>query len=180
MDAFIGEIRIFAGNFAPVGWLFCQGQLLPISEYETLYSLIGTTYGGDGQTTFALPNQSGRLVASQGQLPGGSNYQMGQLLGVENVLLNGNQLPTHTHPLAATIGVTLDGPAVADPTNNYFGASGALAYVADLGENPGSLVNGTVTGRSSVAGAGQQHANIQPVLALNYIICTAGVYPSPS
>jgi microcystin-dependent protein len=179
MTAYIGEIRIFAGNFAPVGWLFCQGQLLPIREYEALYALIGTTYGGDGSTTFALPNQTGRLVVGQGQLPGGSNYQMGQMLGAENVQLTGNHLPTHGHPMAATIGVPETGTAQTDPTNAYFGNGGGLAYTSALGTNPGKLASEAVRGNSSVAGGSQPHSNIQPVQAINYIISMSGVYPSP-
>src|SRR6476646_1275144 len=98
-DPYIGEIRIFAGNFAPVGWLFCQGQLLPISEYDVLFNLIGTTYGGDGQETFALPNLQSRLPVHQG-----SGYVLGQVGGAETVTLNGNQNPIHTHqPLAAAV-----------------------------------------------------------------------------
>ena len=178
MTAYIGEIRIFAGNFAPVGWLFCKGQLLQINEYDALYALIGTTYGGDGSTTFALPNQAARLVVSQGQLPGGSNYQMGQMFGLENVQVGGNQLPTHGHPMAATIGVPDSGNTQTEPMNVYFGSGGGLAYASELGANPGTLSRIAVNGTSSMVGDGQPHYNIQPVQAINYIISTTGVYPS--
>lgn len=178
MTPYIGEIRIFGGNFAPVGWLFCKGQLLPINEYDTLYALIGTTYGGDGVTTFALPNMSSRLVAGQGQLPGGANYLMGQTLGTETVTLNSNQLPVHTHALLATVGVPESGTVSNDPTGNYFGFGGASAYTTALGDNPGTLAANSVVGQVGAAGGGQNHANIQPVLAINYIIATQGIYPS--
>jgi microcystin-dependent protein len=178
MTAYIGEVRIFGGNFAPVGWLLCQGQILQIAEYEALYSLLGTTYGGDGVTTFALPDLRSRLVAGQGQLPGGSNYLMGQKLGTETVTLNSSQLPVHNHALTATIGVPESGTAKNDPTGIYFGFGGANAYTTALGTNPGTLAPNSVVGQAGAAGGGQSHANIQPVLALNYIISTEGVYPS--
>ena len=180
MDPYTGEIRIFAGTFAPVNWLFCQGQLLPIEPYQALYSLFGTTYGGDGQTTFALPSLSGRVVVGQGQLPGGSNYPMAQQFGAESVALNGNHLPAHAHPFTGTLGVASESPAwaQANPTGHTFGFHGTSAYSTELGPNPGTLAAGAVTGQASAAGAGQPHANIQPVLATNYIICTDGIYPS--
>src|ERR1700726_881868 len=94
---YVGEIRIFAGNFAPSGWMFCEGQLLPISEYETLFNLIGTTYGGDGQTTFALPDLRGRVPISMGQAPNTSNYTIGQNGGTESITLSNAQMPQHSH-----------------------------------------------------------------------------------
>ncbi|GAA4393146.1 phage tail protein [Hymenobacter koreensis] len=181
MEPYLGEIRIFGGNFAPLGWLYCQGQLLSISEYDSLYALIGTTYGGDGQTTFALPNLSSRVVVGQGQLPGGSNYLMAQQLGVENVTLNGTQLPAHAHPFTGTIGVvTSSDRDQPNPTGATFGSNGTSAYSAGLGDKPGTLGAGSVTGQASVVGAGQPHPNIQPVLATSYIICTSGIWPSQS
>src|SRR6185369_5701655 len=100
---YVGEIRMFAGNFNPNGWMFCEGQLLPISEYETLFNLIGTTYGGDGQSTFALPDLRGRLPLHQGTNPGtGTTYQLAEAAGVEEVTLSTQQIPSHTHALMAT------------------------------------------------------------------------------
>src|SRR5207253_9506657 len=99
---YVGEIRMFGGNFAPAGWMFCEGQLLPISENETLFNLIGTTYGGDGQSTFALPNLQSRVPMHQGTGSDGINYQLAQTGGVENVTLTVNQIPTHSHALLAT------------------------------------------------------------------------------
>lgn len=178
MEPYTGEIRIFAGNFAPLNWLFCQGQLLSIAEYEVLYQLIGITYGGDGQTTFALPNLQSRVVVGQGPLPGGSTYQMGQTVGAENVALTNGQLPTHTHPFTGTVSVLAGGTNQTDPAGNYFGAGGGTTYNTGLGTSPTALAAGAVAGQSSVFGGSQPHANVQPVLAINYIICTAGYYPS--
>src|SRR3989454_5675934 len=101
---YVGEIRMFAGNFAPAGWMFCEGQLLPISENETLFNLIGTTYGGDGQSTFALPDLRGRFPIHQGTGSGLSNYQLGESLGVESVTLTTQSIPTHTHPALCSSG----------------------------------------------------------------------------
>lgn len=178
MEPYIGEIRIFAGNFAPVGWLYCQGQLLKISEYEALYTLIGTYYGGDGQTTFALPSLASRVVVGQGPLPGGSTYSLGQAMGTENVTLTAGQAPLHSHPFSGSVGVTDGGKPQTNPTGNYFGQQGGNAYSAALGDKPGKLASGAVLGQANMAGGSQTHVNIQPVLAISYIICIAGYYPS--
>src|SRR3954465_15696905 len=101
---YVGEIRMFAGNFAPAGWMFCDGQLLPISEYETLFQLIGTTYGGDGQSTFALPDLQSRVPIHNGNGPGGVNFQLSETGGVETVTLTTQQIPSHTHPMLGNTG----------------------------------------------------------------------------
>ena len=178
MEPYIGEIRVFAGNFAPQGWLLCQGQIVQVSEFDMLYALIGTTYGGNGSSTFALPNLSSRVVVGQGPLPGGSTYQMGQEMGVETVLLNGNQLPIHSHPFTGTVGVP-SGPDrdQKSPVGSLFGSNGGAVYSSTLDKGD-KLGDGAVTGLSNVVGAGQPHPNIQPVLAVNYIICTQGIYPT--
>lgn len=180
MEPYTGEIRIFPGNFAPLGWMFCQGQLLSIGEYDTLYTLLGTRYGGDGLTTFALPDLRSRVVVGQGPLPGGSDYQMGQSMGTESVSLTSNQVPAHGHPFTGTIGVVeATGTPQVKPTGNYFGGSGAAAYATALGTTPGMLPAGAVEGVSSPSpGGSQPHANVQPVLATNYIISLQGTYPS--
>jgi microcystin-dependent protein len=178
MEPYTGEIRIFAGNFAPVNWFLCKGQLLSISQYEALYTLIGTTYGGDGQTTFALPNLQSRVVVGQGPLPGGSTYQMGQAVGTENVLLTGGQLPTHTHPFAGTVSALSGGTSQTNPAGNYFGAGGGTTYNNGPGTKPTTLAAGIIAGQSSVVGGSQPHTNVQPVQAINYIICAEGIYPS--
>jgi microcystin-dependent protein len=179
MEPYVGEIRIFGGTFAPLGWQFCQGQLLSISEYATLFNLLGTTYGGDGQNTFAVPNLASRVVVGQGQAPGRAAYSMGQLLGVENVMLNASQLPVHGHPFTGSVGVVTGASASQlNPNNAYFGDKGVSTYNAGLGAAPATLGPGGISGVSSVVGGSQPHSNIQPVTALNYIIATEGIYPS--
>src|SRR5579885_1821308 len=119
---YVGEIRMFGGSFAPSGWMTCDGQLLPISEYDTLFNLIGTTYGGDGQSTFALPNLSGRIPLHSGTNPGtGTTYTLGEMAGVSSVTLTTNQIPSHTHPAVADNNVTTTKQTL--PTNNYYGTT---------------------------------------------------------
>lgn len=168
-EPYVGEIRCYGGSFAPVGWAFCHGQLLSISEYETLFNLIGTTYGGDGQNTFALPDLRGRAPLHQGQ-GNGSNYVIGQTGGVEQVTLTVSQIPAHQHvPLVANTG-TSD-----DPAGNVWAASGSRIY------NP-TLATGVFMNPVAVAptGGSQPHPNLQPYLAINYIISLFGVFPTPS
>jgi len=166
---YVGEIRIFAGNFNPNGWMFCEGQLLPISEYETLFNLIGTTYGGDGQSTFALPDLRGRLPIHMGTGPGLGTYTLAEAAGVEEVTLSTQQIPAHTHALLAS---TATATAV-DLTDNILATSPTIDdYVADVAS--AQLAANTV---SSVGGS-QPHTNFQPYLCLNYIISLFGVFPS--
>ncbi|UVK42627.1 tail fiber protein [Mesorhizobium sp. AR07] len=164
MTGYVGEIRMFAGNFNPNGWMFCQGQTLAISEYETLFQLIGTTYGGDGQETFNLPNLSGRLPLHQG-----SGYLIGQMAGAEEVLLTTQQIASHSHPFMATTNI---GGASA-PGNNVLAQSSTLKVY--------SAVNPSVSlGPSSMTAAGgsQPHSNLQPYLCVNFIISLFGIFPS--
>jgi microcystin-dependent protein len=163
----VGEIKIFAGNFAPAGWMFCEGQLLPISENEPLFILIGTTYGGDGQSTFALPDLRGRLPVHQT-----TGFVLGQTGGVEEVTLTVNQIPAHTHGLIAS-------------TNN---ASTANAQGNILAQTPsytpyiGGFAPNTPLNAVSVAadGSSQPHNNFQPYLCLSFIVSLFGTYPSPT
>jgi microcystin-dependent protein len=163
-----GEIRLFAGNFAPAGWMFCEGQLLPISENDTLFVLLGTTYGGDGQSTFALPDLRGRVPIHQGQGPG-SSYVLGESGGVESVTLTTQQIPIHSHaPLASNNG------SVDSPTGNYWATSAT-------GKPYGAAVAPFVSfnaGAISPAGGSQPHENLIPYLCINYIISLFGVFPS--
>jgi microcystin-dependent protein len=161
---YVGEIRMFAGNFAPAGWMFCQGDLLPISEYETLFNLIGTTYGGDGQSTFALPDLRGRIPIHQG-----NGFTLAQTGGVEQVTLTVNQIPAHSHPMLASAdqttvtnvsGNVLGAPLTATP---FFAATPALA-----------LAPQAVT---SIGGS-QPHENFQPYLCVDFIISLFGIFPS--
>ena len=161
---YIGEIRMFGGNFAPVGWMFCEGQLLPISENDALFNLIGTTYGGDGQTTFALPDLRGRLPVHQG-----SGSVIGEAGGVEQVTLTAGQIPIHTHPLLASTG-----PGnVNTPGGNVTGESAAVKiYYADqpsVAMAPQAI---------SPTGGSQPHSNFQPYLCISFIISLFGIFPS--
>jgi microcystin-dependent protein len=169
---FIGNIILFGGIFAPVGWLFCDGSLLQISQYDTLYNLIGTTYGGDGQNTFALPDLRGRIPVNQGQGPGLSAYAMGQVGGSMQVSLQTAHLPAHNHTVTSNTGTA----GSADPTNNF------LAQQASLLEyNAGNTANATMKSNAITASpGGQAHDNMMPSLALNYVIAYDGIYPSQS
>jgi microcystin-dependent protein len=172
-QSYVGEIRMFGGNFAPAGWMTCDGQLLPIAEYDTLFNLIGTTYGGDGQSTFGLPNLAGRVPVDMGTSPNtGTTYSLGQMAGVPTVTLTQQQMPGHTH------GVVGDGALAntnqTSPSNNFFGTtannklyspqSSPLAHMFNLQSQGGS----------------QPHDNMQPYLAITFIISLFGVFPSPT
>ncbi len=170
---YVGEIRMFGGNFAPVGWMFCAGQLLPISENEVLFQLIGTTYGGDGQETFQLPDLRGRVPLHQGQGSGLANRVIGEQGGVETVTLSAAQIPQHTHSLLAS--------------GNVGGSSGPSGRV--LAQLPPATVelyaeeapNASLANTSlSPAGGSQPHENRQPFLCVNFIISLFGVFPSPT
>jgi len=163
---YVGEIRIFAGNFQIAGWMFCDGNLLPISEYETLFNLIGTTYGGDGQSTFALPDLRGRLPVHQG-----NGFILAESAGTESVTLNIQQTPAHTHAFVATTNQATD---VAP--SNLIPASPPLATVLPYGtDNPlGTLNTATV----QPVGGSQPHDNMQPFLGVNFIISLYGIFPS--
>lgn len=174
MDPYVGEIRLVAFNFAPVGWLLCQGQTLPISGYDVLYALLGTTYGGDGQTTFNLPDLRGRAALHMGNSATGGSYSLGQLGGVEQVTLTPAQLPAHTHTVAAnsTIEAASSGNS---PAGMLFGAATEVKqYETSSNGVTGTLLSATNTG------SGQPHENRMPFLTVNYIISTAGIFPSQS
>jgi microcystin-dependent protein len=155
---------MFAGNFAPAGWMFCEGQLLPISEYETLFNLIGTTYGGDGQSTFALPDLRGRLP-----LHFGNGFTLAEQGGVETVTLTAQQIPAHSHPLlASTAGGTQN-----DPSNNVTAGSPSVTlYIQDVTDS-----NMAANAVSTVGGS-QPHNNFQPYLCVDFIISLFGIFPS--
>jgi microcystin-dependent protein len=168
---YVGEIRMFAGTFAPVGWMFCDGQLLPISENETLFQIIGTTYGGDGQSTFALPNLQSRIPLHQGT--NGQTFLLGEAAGVESVTLTTQQIPIHTHPLlcAASGGIPNS-----NPKQGFWAATDQMQYstaggAAVMGTNPNPLI-------SDPAGGSQPHENLMPYLCVNFIISLFGLFPS--
>jgi len=171
-DPFIGEIRMFAGNFAPNGWAFCWGQLQSISENDALFALIGTTYGGDGQTTFALPDLRGRIPVGQGQGPGLSNRIVGQQHGTEDVTLLSSQMPAHTHTLLASgTAATASSPAGAVL------AAQSMDAVFISGTAPTAAMRADLVAPD---GGNQAHDNMAPYLCLNFIIALFGIFPSQS
>jgi microcystin-dependent protein len=172
-NPFIGEIRMFGGNFAPSGWSFCNGALVGVSQNEALFNLLGTTYGGDGQNTFGLPDLQGRVPVNQGQGGSLSNYVLGQRDGAETVTLTAQQLPSHTHTaLGSATGAGVTSPSNATwgnsgVSNNSFGAAAAATGTM----NPAAL---------AMNSGGQAHDNMLPFLAISFIISLYGVFPSPN
>ena len=166
---YVGQITLFAGNFAPVGYAFCDGSEVSISEYEALYNVIGTTYGGNGQTTFALPDLRGRVPVHQGQGTGLSAYVIGQIGGVETVTLTTNQMPTHNHAVPAnTAAGTQNGPA-----NGVLAAGTSITrYVSDP---PATAMSANTVANQ---GGSQPHENHQPYQCISFIIALTGIYPS--
>jgi microcystin-dependent protein len=163
---YVGEIRMFGGNFAPAGWLFCEGQILSISQNETLFQLIGTTYGGDGQETFALPDLRGRVPVHQG-----NGLILAESGGAESIILTVNQIPVHSHPLLAS-----GGPGNGNnPGGNVTGESAAVKiYVSEV---PTANLSPQAVG---FAGGSQPHENMQPFLCISFIISLFGIFPSPT
>lgn len=165
-EPFLGEIRLFPYTFAPRGWAFCAGQIMSIAQNTALFSLLGVTYGGNGQTTFGLPDLRGRVAVSSGQGPGLSNYTLGQVAGTETVTLTTNEMPMHNHLVnASSQASSASRPSGAVP-------SGGGAYT---GASDGTVMNPSMIG---VAGGSQPHENLQPYLTLNYCIALEGIYPS--
>ena len=190
MEEFIGSIKIFAGNFAPRGWAMCYGQLLAINQYSAVFSLLGTTYGGNGVQTFCLPDLRGRVPVGTGQGLGLSNIVLGQATGTENTTLNMNSLPTHNHSITPTTNVKVSNKVgdSSDPRGKV------LAEGAQIGSGPNATklkpyvtYNSTdtnngdlagVTGNTGAIGGNIPINNMQPYLGVNYIICLEGIYPS--
>jgi microcystin-dependent protein len=163
---YVGEIRMFGGNFAPAGWMFCEGQLLPISENETLFQLIGTTYGGDGESTFALPDLRGRIPVHQG-----GGFSLAETGGAEEITLTTQQIPTHTHSLLAA---SVAGDAVTPSGNVNANSFNVTMYIN--GAPDGNFNNNAIT----PAGGSQPHTNFQPYLCVDFIISLFGIFPSPT
>ena len=181
-EPFIGEIVMFAGNFAPRGWALCDGQLLPIAQNTALFSILGTTYGGDGRTTFGLPDLRGRVAMHAGNGPGLTNRPLGQKSGQENVVLNSTQLPAHTHTATttSTLMATTNGGTTNVPTGNILADDGndriyATPAAPIVGMAPGAI-DSTTTVNST--GGSQPVANMQPFTTVNFIIALQGIYPS--
>jgi microcystin-dependent protein len=168
-DPYVGEIRMFGGNFAPVGWAFCEGQSVPIAENDVLFQLIGTTYGGDGQETFNLPDLRGRLPLHMGTGGAGTTYQIGEAAGVEEVTLTTQQIPSHTH---AALGAAVTGDQTsaqgAVPANS-------VTITPYLNTAPDAAFNANAV---SPTGGNQPHTNFQPYLCVSFIISLYGIYPS--
>ena len=167
-EPFVGEIRMFGGNFAPAGWAFCDGQSMPISENEVLFNLIGTTYGGDGQETFQLPNLQSRVPIHMGTAPNGITYQLAESAGTEQETLTTQQIPTHTHQFTASN----------DPGNQVNPANGLIANITAvfpyIEDAPTLNMNAAAIGP---VGGSQPHENCQPFLCINFILSLFGVFP---
>ncbi len=175
---YVGQILMFGGNFAPSGWMFCNGQLLPISEYDTLFNLIGTTYGGDGQETFALPNMQSRIPIHQGQGGGLSNYIIGQTGGTESVTLTTNQIPQHSHvPVASsnpgTNSIAASNTILSTENSTAQGGGNAFTYLPPGGAQA-QMANSSI----GITGSNLPHNNIQPCLAISYCISLFGIFPT--
>jgi microcystin-dependent protein len=172
VDPFLGQITLVAFTFAPQGWAFCDGRLLPIDQFSALFQLIGTTYGGDGQTTFALPNLQSRIPLHQGQGPGTSNYVTGQASGSEQVTLTSDQAPSHTHQAQCFTGGSNSG----SPVNGLW----AQASIDKPYKAGAAAAANMATGAIGPAGGSQPHPNLMAYQALNYIIALEGIFPSRS
>lgn len=168
-NPFLGEIRMFSGNFAPKDWALCDGQLLSIAQNTALFALLGTTYGGNGTTNFALPNLQGRVPVHSGTLEGGGTYVLGEMAGEESVTLTTAQMPAHSHLFVSTNLAALDNPA-----GSVLGAPAAPAAIY-----ASSGPTGTMNAAGNVAvGSNEPHTNLMPFLATNFIIAMAGIFPS--
>ncbi len=170
-NPYVGEIRMFGGNFAPAGWQFCAGQLLPIAENETLFNLIGTTFGGDGESTFGLPDLQGRVPLHQGQGPGLGNYTLGETGGVESVTITTQTMAAHNHPMIATNSAAQLSPAnatMATPSGTQAGLRTYSAAAPNTTLNPASILP---------QGGSQPHDNFMQTLAVSFIISLFGIFP---
>lgn len=166
---YIGEIRMFAGNFPPAGWMFCDGQTIPISQNDALFVLLGTTYGGDGESTFNLPDLQSRVPMHQGTGPDGQSYTIGEKAGVESVTLTTQQIPSHNHSFLGSTNAATDN----NPTGRTLARSATVQYL--------TISPGTVAANANAvtpAGGSQPHENLQPYLCVNFIISLFGLFPS--
>ncbi len=177
MEGTIAEIRMFAGNFAPRSWLFCQGQIMSIAQNTAFFALVGTTYGGNGQTTFGVPDFRGRVALGTGQGPGLPSVDLGEMSGTPSTTLLSTNLPSHTHAVTNTLVVQAagDGTLGSDPTGRRMGPGTFYSAAADDLINMAPL-GGTVT--IGLTGGNQPFSNMPPYLGMNYIICIEGIFPS--
>ncbi|MBT9097285.1 phage tail protein [Methylovulum psychrotolerans] len=173
-EPFVGEIRMVGFNYAPRGWALCDGHTLPVAQYQALFALLGVTYGGDGRTTFGLPDLRGRVPVNQGTGPGLSTYVMGQKAGSETVTLTSAQIPNHTHSL----NVSSSQGTLATPVNNFLAVpvdNNGTANMQDFAPTANATMNAAAIGAT---GGNQAHTNIQPYLCVNFIIALNGIFPS--
>jgi len=181
-DQCVGEIRMFAGNYAPQGWALCDGSMLRVADQQMLFSLIGSTYGGDGQTTFALPDLRGRLPLGQGTSASGTNFPLAAKGGVETVALTADQMPGHAHaPMATSAPATLGSPSqnlMAKTVNSSGGTNQDIMYLKQAAPVLGTYL--LKADAVTTAGSNQPHNNLMPSLAVNFIIALEGVYPEAS
>lgn len=186
-EPFLAQIIMFGGNFAPRSWAYCDGQLLPISQYTALFSILGTTYGGDGRTTFALPDLRGRVPIHAGSGPGLSTYRLGDRGGVEDVTLNTTQIPAHSHAATATSTASMLAESregtVSTPAGNMLAAGSNIfrpnARTDDVAMDP-AMVSVETSVQTQNAGGNLSHTNLQPFLSVHYIIALQGLFPSRS
>jgi microcystin-dependent protein len=189
MEAFLATILLWPGSYNPSGWAYCQGQLLAISQNSALFALLGVTYGGNGTTTFALPDFRGRVPVGVGQLPGGGNYMLGQTGGTENVTLTSNQMPAHNHSVAVTLTVKASNAQASDSAPSAtvntlaapydtLNASGIAGYNNQAPNTALNIGGGSATGTTGIAGNSLPTPVMQPYLSVNYIIALQGIFPS--
>jgi microcystin-dependent protein len=181
MEGYISEVRMFAGNFAPMAWAFCQGQLLPIANYTPLFALVGTTYGGDGQNTFGLPDLRSRVPIHNGQGPGLSAYALGQMSGSENITLTALNVGGHTHAVTGNAAIVVaSGEGTTPVAVNNFPAGNGDAIFSTATDNstmaPASLAGVTVAVQTP--NGATPISTLQPYQAMNFIICLEGIFPS--
>lgn len=169
-EPFVGEIRMFAGNFAPRGWAFCDGQLLAVSQNDALFSLLGTIYGGDGRTTFGLPDMRGRIPVHAGSGPGLSPIRLGEKAGAENVTLTVNQLPSHKHDVSANSAAATS----SDPTGKVSANTSPTNVYSTSLATPQTMNSAAIT----ATGGSQSHSNLMPSLCVHFIMALVGIYPS--
>ena len=177
MDEYIGIIKLFAGNFEPRGWAFCNGQILSIAQNTALFSILGTTYGGNGQTTFALPDLRSRVPLGAGQGIGLSNYVLGQVSGNESTTMTISNMPMHNHVITGNVKIPVnDSNADADgPVGAYLGTPSESIYSASTNGFAANADSSTLA--TGISGGSIPFSNVQPILALNYIICLQGLFP---
>lgn len=178
-NEYLGGITMFAGNFAPRGWMFCHGQILPINQYQSLYSLLGTTYGGDGRTTFALPDLRGRVAIHKGRVNGaGADRILGQKLGAETETLNATELPNHTHAISSITQIAVSTTIGEEGIGNGQHLTNHLNGFNTTATDDKTLTGFNTTATVANTGGNQAHNNMQPYLTINYIICVQGLFPS--